>query len=321
MSDDSTPKNVASIWILVVLVGGLSVPFWRWDSTSKKGDEPLQWVEQPGDSGDDRGETSVADRVTGDAQNLTLSHDAPSSELLHEFVASDPSMRIQDAVRANQDRPGIPKQFQGEGIPLTDIKPWIPKPNSFDATPTDHQKLAGTVNAPIQAQLPSTSPNGNSNLSSTTATGLAWPDSGFAAGQTSINPPTMFYRADPKEPTAPISNMAGSNMAAPNTNAVSNINPIDNVPISSPDPAPSPGRMVSSSHVTDSDPPALRESFHSEPNSMRFPDGSVTNPKASGSNVSVKPSPTITPPANPLRGGNTSSRSQGTVIRQPKSGN
>lgn len=326
MSEESSPKNVASIWILVVLVGGLSVPFWRWDSTAEKRDEPLQWVEQHGDISHDQNGTSVAGKATGNPQDLTLNHDAPASELLHEFAASDPGLRIQDAVRTSEQRPGIPKQFQGEGIPLTDIKPWIPKSSSFDATPTDRQKLAGTVDAPIQAPLPSTSPNGTSVISATSATGYAWPDSGFAAGQTSINPPTMFYRADPNEPNAPISNLAGGGRdvggtAGPNANDKPNTNAHNNILATSPDAAPSPGRMVSSSHVSDSDPPALRESFHSEPNSTRFPDGSVTNPKGAGSHVTVKPSPTITPPVNPLRGGNTTSRSQGTVIRQPKSGN
>lgn len=299
MSEDSNPKNVASVWILVVLVGGLSVPFWRWDDTNKKREEPLQWVE-PGVSQD---ATANAPKSLTQHSLVSATSNGQSeqaSELLHEFVNSDPGLQIQDAVKENAQRPGIPKQFQGEGIPLTDIKPWLPKPMGYDATPSEKQKLAGTVESPIPAAGAMGS-GGADNLAQSASGKNAWPDTGYNSGNTPIAPPTMYYNAQPN----------AANVAN-NTPAQTPATPVQN----------SPGRMVSSSHSA-SDPPALMEAFPASPGVTVSSQSSNAGAGASGSGTQVKvtPSPAITPPANPLRGGAPAAapvRRPGTVISQPK---
>jgi hypothetical protein len=303
MSDESNPKNIASVWILVVLVGGLSVPFWRWDDSPTKRDEPLQWVEpNAGPNATDRASQSPTQHSLVSATSSSQSDQA--AQLLQEFVNSDPGLQIQDAVKENEQRPGIPKQFQGEGVPLTDIKPWLPKPIGYDATPSEKQKLAGTVNGPIQAPSSGTTSGGDPNsLAQSKSPQSEWPDHGYQTGSSTISPPTMFYRADPT-----------SNVAA----GTSTSNPA--APVSSGPAVPaqnSPGRMVSSHNSSPSDPPALLDAY---------PTSSVASPASEsqsrgGSQVKVTPSPAITPPTNPLRAGSNppaSSRRPGTIISQPR---
>jgi hypothetical protein len=308
MSDESNPKNVASVWILVVLVGGLSVPFWRWNDSPTKRDEPLQWVEPNADpNGDERTAQSPTQHSLVSATSSSQPDQA--AQLLQEFVNSDPGLQIQDAVKENQQRPGIPKQFQGEGIPLTDIKPWLPKPIGYDASPSEKQKLAGTVNGPIQAPASGTNPSGNpdslaqSTSAQSSSAQSAWPDHGYQTRDSAIAPPTMYYRADPA------SNVASG---TPSTN------PVTSIPTDRTTPAQnSPGRMVSSSNSTPSDPPALFEAYPASP----VADATPASQPRNGSQVKVTPSPAITPPTNPLRpGGNapSSSRRPGTIISQPR---
>jgi hypothetical protein len=283
MSDESNSKNIASVWILAVLVGGLSVPFWRWDDSPNKRSEALQWVDP---NSNPNGEASAA-QATPQHSLVSATSNAHSemvAELLQEFANSDAGLQIQDAVKENQQRPGIPKQFQGEGIPLTDIKPWLPKPIGFDATPTDNQKIAGTVNGPIPAPVASTNSNDPSNQK--TPSRSPWPDQGYQAGGNPIPPPTMYYSA------APSSDKPGSSSG--------------------------PGKMVSSSHSTPSDPPALSNAFPA----VSDQNSGVESQPRSGTHVTVTPSPAVTPPPNPLRPGKTPSdtpaRRPGSIISQPR---
>jgi hypothetical protein len=287
MSDESNPKNIASVWILAVLVGGLSVPFWRWDDSSNKRSETLQWVDP---NSNPNGEASAPQVTTQHSLVSATSnaHSDKATELLQEFANSDPGLQIQDAVKENQQRPGIPKQFQGEGIPLTEIKPWLPKPIGYDATPTDNQKIAGTVNGPIPA--PTASTNSNTPSNQITPSTSPWPDQGYQAGDNPIPTPTMYYSAAPSSSTPSRSNS----------------------------PESGPGKMVSSSHSTPSDPPALSNAF---PAASDQNSGMESQPR-SATPVTVTPSPAVTPPPNPLRSGTTPSaapaRRPGTIISQPK---
>ena len=298
MSDESNSKNVASIWILVVLVGGLSVPFWRWDDSRNRKAEPLQWVD-PNTASDATASPAQAPTQHSLVSATTDSQQSAASQLLQEFANTDPGLQIQDAVKENQQRPGIPKQFQGEGIPLTDIKPWIPKPIGYDATPSDRQKLAGTVNGPINAPASSdTSATDPNTLVQSNPPASRWPDAGFN-GIAPNNSTTTYYRAEP------ISNVAASEPTNP---------AIQNGQASGPPSSAGPGRMVSNSHSTPSDPPALSGGYPANPNA-------APPVPQNGNPVRVTPSPAITPPANPLRSGANgppSSRRPGTVISQPK---
>jgi len=304
MSDESNSKNVASIWILVVLVGGLSVPFWRWDDTRNRQAEPLQWVD-PNTASDATATPAQSPTQHSLVSATTNSQQSAASQLLQEFANTDPGLQIQDAVKENQQRPGIPKQFQGEGIPLTDIKPWIPKPIGYDATPSDRQKLAGTVDGPIHAPASSgSSPADPNTLVQSTPPASRWPDAGFS-GIAPNNSTTTYYRAEPT------TNVAASE---PTNTAIQNGTVIQNGQESGPPSSAGPGRMVSNSHSNPSDPPALSGGYSANPN--------ATPPvPQNGNPVRVTPSPAITPPANPLRAGQNgppSSRRPGTVISQPK---
>jgi|688.fasta_scaffold02045_4 hypothetical protein len=296
MSDESQPKNIASVWILVVLLGGLSVPFWRWDDSPHKVEQPLQWVESP------EGNTQGSPATEKSPQPSLVSATSTTSQndtagLLHEFQSADPGLQIQDAIKTNQQRPGIPKQFQGVGIPLAEIKPWLPKPIGYAAAPTEKQKLAGSVNAPIQAHPANLKPQSDFAQSNPTAGQTEWPDNGFAAGQTPIAPPTMFYNADP------LVNAASDSPAA--------------IPASSQADPNAPGRMVSSSRSTSTDPPALLNTQPVPPSNT----ATATTEYGNQNHVKVTPSPAITPPTNPLRSApppTATPHRKGTIISQPK---
>lgn len=296
MSDESQPKNIASVWILVVLLGGLSVPFWRWDDSPHKIDQPLQWVEsQEGKTQASPVTKQSPQQSLVSATSTTFPNDA--AELLNEFQSADPGLQIQDAIKTNQQRPGIPKQFQGVGIPLAEIKPWLPKPIGYDAAPSEKQKLAGSVNAPIQSHPDSLTTQSEFAPLDSTAGQSKWPDNGFAAGQTPIAPPTMFYRA------MPLADVAADSPAA--TPASSQIDPSG------------PGRMVSSARSTSTDPPTLLNNQPTPPVDA----ATVTNDYRNQNHVKVTPSPAITPPTNPLRSANPPAappKRKGTIISQPK---
>jgi len=299
MSDESQSKNIASVWILVVLLGGLSVPFWRWDDSRHKIDPPLQWVEsQEGNTQASTVTEQSPQQSLVSATSTTSRNDA--AELLNEFQSADPALQIQDAINTNQQRPGIPKQFQGVGIPLTEIKPWLPKPIGYDAAPSEKQKLAGSVNAPIQSHPANLKLQNDFAQQSTPTTGQAeWPDNGFAAGQTPIAPPTMFYRAEP------LADVASDSPTA--TPASSQVDPN------------APGRMVSSTRSTSSDPPAL---LNTQPQPLSN-EATATEEFRNQNHVKVTPSPAITPPTNPLRSSTppaATPKRKGTVISQPKTG-
>jgi hypothetical protein len=280
MSEENGSKNVVSIWILVVLIGGMSVPFWRWNTQPELATEPVQWVE-PSENGAKHNLAGSSSRVTPTADvNNPYPSPVDGNQLLQEFSASDPTMKLQDAVRASKERPGITKQFQGEGIPLTDIQPWLPKADRFDASPTQQNRFVGTEGTPVAVEgLASDLYNPKP---------FQWPDSGYRGAN---------------EPAA-----------AP-TPQNSIVNPSN---IASQEPTPSsPGRTVSAIHSPSTDPPALMSSPLSVPDNESASGNQTTNSKPV---VTVKPSaqsgtsPLV--PSKPLNN-SPASRKPGTMIRQP----
>lgn len=307
MSDESNSKNVASIWILVVLLGGMSVPFWRWDSSSRDSELPVEWVDKQQDTNlSVRSEPGTSNPISGNENSIP-------SHLLQEFSSADPSLMIQDAVKNGQNRPGIAKEFQSVGIPLTEIKPWLPRSNTFDASPANPERLVGAGEVPLRNQggsesSPTLTTKQNASLVGSVEP-LTWPDIGYKKTAAPITPPAMqsnptFFPASPRG-TSDVNSLVSSPATSADSNAAA---PTGSASVNSP------GRMVSSPHVTDSDPPTLSLDQLPPPPSQT---SAANNPAQPPPTPLVPSSSNTEIPQNSLREPN---RRPGTLIRQPKRG-